>query len=88
MVDSLDITPNERQLSYLPLHVFERAYVECVSMVGVTHVFFAGRRLRFSKTSSAVRRSSSRFLVFGSSSSRACSRTSRKKLDFLFKIPI
>ncbi len=42
MVSSLDITGNERQLSYLPLaHVFERAYVECCSIVGVTHVFFA-----------------------------------------------
>lgn len=42
MVGSLDITLNERQLSYLPLaHVFERAYVECCSIVGVTHVFFA-----------------------------------------------
>ena len=42
MVGSLEIGPNERQLSYLPLaHVFERAYVECCSIVGVTHVFFA-----------------------------------------------
>ena len=42
MVDTLDINSEERILSYLPLaHVFERAYVECTSMMGGGHIFFA-----------------------------------------------
>lgn len=42
IIASLDIGTEDRVLSYLPLaHVFERAYVECVSMVGGGHIFFA-----------------------------------------------
>jgi long-chain acyl-CoA synthetase len=42
IVEHLNIKPNERCLSYLPLaHVFERAYIECASFVGASHVFFA-----------------------------------------------
>lgn len=42
MVRELDFGPNDRCLSYLPLaHVFERAYIECTTMVAATHVFFA-----------------------------------------------
>ena len=42
MTKELELSPDDRQLSYLPLaHVFERAYVECASIAGVTHVFFA-----------------------------------------------
>lgn len=42
MVKELELSHNDRQLSYLPLaHVFERAYVECCSIAGVTHVYFA-----------------------------------------------
>ena len=42
MVAALEITRNDRCLSYLPLaHVFERAYIECTSMVAAAHVFFA-----------------------------------------------
>ena len=42
MQRELKILPSDRGLSYLPLaHVFERAYVECMSIVAGTHVFFA-----------------------------------------------
>ncbi|MFO0629146.1 MAG: AMP-binding protein [Polyangiales bacterium] len=42
IVKGVEITENERVLSYLPLaHVFERAYIECASFVGGGHVFFA-----------------------------------------------
>jgi long-chain acyl-CoA synthetase len=42
IVKGIEITENERVLSYLPLaHVFERAYIECATMVGGGHVFFA-----------------------------------------------
>ena len=42
MVKELELSTEDRQLSYLPLaHVFERAYVECASIAGATHVFFA-----------------------------------------------
>lgn len=39
----IGVRPDKRVLSYLPLaHVFERAWVECASMVdGNTHLFFA-----------------------------------------------
>jgi long-chain acyl-CoA synthetase len=42
IVRALEITADERMLSYLPLaHVFERAYVECTSLVAGSHLFFA-----------------------------------------------
>jgi long-subunit acyl-CoA synthetase (AMP-forming) len=42
MVAALEYKGEERCLSYLPLaHVFERAYIECTSMVAATHIFFA-----------------------------------------------
>jgi long-subunit acyl-CoA synthetase (AMP-forming) len=42
IVTTLEYTENDRCLSYLPLaHCFERAYVECASMVAGAHVFFA-----------------------------------------------
>jgi len=42
IVRAINITPEERTLSYLPLaHVFERAYIECTSFVGGGHVYFA-----------------------------------------------
>jgi long-subunit acyl-CoA synthetase (AMP-forming) len=42
IVKGLAIVPEDRGLSYLPLaHVFERAYVECASLVAGTHVYFA-----------------------------------------------
>lgn len=42
IVKGVEITENERVLSYLPLaHVFERAYIEAATLVGGGHVFFA-----------------------------------------------
>ncbi|MCO4746002.1 MAG: AMP-binding protein [Proteobacteria bacterium] len=42
IVRSLEINSNDRALSYLPLaHVFERAYIECSSLVAAPHIFFA-----------------------------------------------
>jgi long-subunit acyl-CoA synthetase (AMP-forming) len=42
MVEELKLNHDDRGLSYLPLaHVFERAYVECTSMVAAHHIFFA-----------------------------------------------
>jgi long-subunit acyl-CoA synthetase (AMP-forming) len=42
MVEELKLCHDDRGLSYLPLaHVFERAYVECTSMVAAHHIFFA-----------------------------------------------
>lgn len=42
MVEELKLQGEDRGLSYLPLaHVFERAYVECTSMVAAHHIFFA-----------------------------------------------
>ncbi len=42
IVKELEISSEERYISYLPLaHVFERAYVEVSSMVAGSHVFFA-----------------------------------------------
>jgi long-chain acyl-CoA synthetase len=42
MVKGVEFSENERVLSYLPLaHVFERAYIECASLVAGGHVFFA-----------------------------------------------
>lgn len=41
-VDELDVTPDDRILSYLPLaHVFERAVVEFGSFYAGTHIYFA-----------------------------------------------
>ena len=42
MVKELKLNGQDRGLSYLPLaHVFERAYVECTSLVAAHHIFFA-----------------------------------------------
>ena len=42
IVKALEITENDRGLSYLPLaHVFERAYIECAQLVAGGHTFFA-----------------------------------------------
>lgn len=42
IVKQLEINENDRGLSYLPLaHVFERAYVECTTLVAGHHIFFA-----------------------------------------------
>ena len=42
MVKELKMNGGDRGLSYLPLaHVFERAYVECTSLVAAHHIFFA-----------------------------------------------
>ncbi|MCP4872985.1 MAG: AMP-binding protein [Proteobacteria bacterium] len=42
VVEALEITENDRSLSYLPLaHVFERAYLECTLLVAGSHLFFA-----------------------------------------------
>ena len=42
IAQGVEFTENERLLSYLPLaHVFERAYIECGSLVAGGHVFFA-----------------------------------------------
>ena len=43
MIDRINFRQGDRALSYLPLaHVFERAYIECVSMmVGGGQIFFA-----------------------------------------------
>ncbi|HAN31503.1 MAG TPA: AMP-binding acetyl-CoA synthetase [Myxococcales bacterium] len=42
IVDALELNAQDRCLSYLPLaHVFERAYIECSSMIGAQHLFFA-----------------------------------------------
>ncbi|TNE84089.1 MAG: AMP-binding acetyl-CoA synthetase [Deltaproteobacteria bacterium] len=42
MVRELGFTDEDRALSYLPLaHVFERAYLECTSLISGAHIFFA-----------------------------------------------
>lgn len=42
IVKALEITENDRGLSYLPLaHVFERAYVQCTTFTAGHHIFFA-----------------------------------------------
>ncbi|MBK6515965.1 MAG: AMP-binding protein [Polyangiaceae bacterium] len=42
IVKALAYTSDDRALSYLPLaHVFERAYLECGSLVSGMHIFFA-----------------------------------------------
>lgn len=43
IVDRIKLQEGDRALSYLPLaHIFERAYIECSSlMVGAGHIFFA-----------------------------------------------
>ncbi|MEE2962283.1 MAG: AMP-binding protein [Myxococcota bacterium] len=42
MVRELKIGPQDRCLSYLPLaHVFERAYIQCTSLIARSHVYFA-----------------------------------------------
>jgi long-chain acyl-CoA synthetase len=42
IVKGVEFSENERVLSYLPLaHVFERAYIECASLVAGGHIFFA-----------------------------------------------
>jgi long-chain acyl-CoA synthetase len=42
IVKGVAFTSNDRVLSYLPLaHVFERAYIECTSLICSSHVFFA-----------------------------------------------
>jgi long-subunit acyl-CoA synthetase (AMP-forming) len=42
VVKTLEITSEERVLSYLPLaHVFERAYIQHTSLMAGSHVFFA-----------------------------------------------
>jgi long-chain acyl-CoA synthetase len=42
IVKNIKFTDSERALSYLPLaHVFERAYIECTSMIAGGHIFFA-----------------------------------------------
>ena len=42
VLKTLEITSEERVLSYLPLaHVFERAYIEHTSLMAGSHVFFA-----------------------------------------------
>ena len=91
MVESLDITGNERQLSYLPLaHVFERAYVECCSIVGVTHVFFAEALDTFQQDLQRCRPTlfisvPRLWLKFQQG---VFKNKPKEKLDFLFKIPI
>lgn len=41
-IDELDVTMNDRMLSYLPLaHIFERSVVECSSFYSGFHVYFA-----------------------------------------------
>ena len=91
MVESLDITLNERQLSYLPLaHVFERAYVECCSIVGVTHVFFAEALDTFQEDLQRCRPTlfisvPRLWLKFQQG---VFKNKPKEKLDFLFKIPI
>ena len=42
VVKALEITEDDRGLSYLPLaHVFERAYLECTMLVAGGHLYFA-----------------------------------------------
>ena len=42
MVRELEVSDTDRMLSYLPLaHVFERAYIECTSLIAGSHIFFA-----------------------------------------------
>ncbi len=42
IIRRIGMVPEDRALSYLPLaHVFERAYLECTSMVAGGHIFFA-----------------------------------------------
>lgn len=91
MVSSLEITGAERQLSYLPLaHVFERAYVECASIVGVTHVFFAEALDTFQQDLQRCRPTlfisvPRLWLKFQQG---VFKNKSKEKLDFIFKIPI
>jgi len=42
IIDEYDLTPEDRCLSYLPLaHIFERAFIACVSYYGGGRIFFA-----------------------------------------------
>lgn len=42
IVSALEFSAEDRCLSYLPLaHVFERAYIECSSLIAAQHLFFA-----------------------------------------------
>jgi long-chain acyl-CoA synthetase len=42
IVRGVAFTANDRALSYLPLaHVFERAYIECASLICGAHIYFA-----------------------------------------------
>ena len=67
MKKELELSHDDRQLSYLPLaHVFERAYVECASIAGVTHVFLRKHWTHLSRRSAAAdRHSSFRYRGYG-----------------------
>src|SRR5665811_1304542 len=85
-------TSEKRGLSYLPLaHAFERAYVECASMVGGnSHVFFAESLDTFLEDLNRARPTSfisvpRLWLKFQQG---VFSKMPPKKLDRLLRIPI
>ena len=91
MIDTLDINEEERILSYLPLaHVFERAYVECTSMMGGGHIFFAESLDTF--VQDLQRANPTVFLsvprLYLKFQMGVFKKLPAKKLDFLLKLPI
>jgi long-subunit acyl-CoA synthetase (AMP-forming) len=91
MVRGVEFTENERVLSYLPLaHVFERAYIECTSLVAGGHVFFADALDTFVKDLNRAK--PTLFLsvprLWLKFQQGVFSKTSPGRLDFLLSIPI
>jgi long-chain acyl-CoA synthetase len=90
-VKAIGMTNEERVLSYLPLaHVFERAAVECTTLVGGGHVFFAESLDTFVKD---IQRAQPTVFIsvprlWLKFQQGVFKKQPPKKLDFLLKIPI
>lgn len=90
-VKAIGITSEDRVLSYLPLaHVFERAAVECTTLVGGGHVFFAESLDTFVKD---IQRAEPTVFIsvprlWLKFQQGVFKKQPPKKLDFLLKIPI
>lgn len=81
----------ERALSYLPLaHVFERAYIECTSLVAGAHIFFADSLDTF--VADLKRARPTLFIsvprLWLKFQQGVFAKMPPKKLDFLLKVPI
>jgi len=90
-VKAIGITNEDRLLSYLPLaHVFERAAIECTTLVGGGHVFFAESLETFVKD---IQRAEPTVFIsvprlWLKFQQGVFKKQPPKKLDFLLKIPI